>query len=109
MQGRVNRSAYMLGFFFLGVVASFPLYQFMRFEGTPAADGWALLFSAALLVTLWSQVAISVKRLHDLDRPGMLVVALAIPVVSIVAFLALCAMPGTVGPNGYGSSTNSER
>ena len=105
--GRVNRTAYVLGFFLLGIVASFPLYQFMRFEGTDAADGWAGLFSASLLVTLWGHVAISVKRLHDLDKPGLFVVALAIPVISIIAFIALCVLPGTPGPNGHGSTENA--
>ena len=107
--GRVNRSAYVLGFLLLGVVASFPLYQFMRFEGMPGADGWAVLFSASLIISIWGHLAISVKRLHDLDKPGLFAIALAIPVISIIAFVALCVLPGAPGPNGYGATTNSPR
>ena len=55
-----------------------------------------------VLVSLWSNVALSVKRLHDIDRPGIIAVVLFIPVISIVAFIALCLIPGNPGPNQYG-------
>ncbi|ODT56584.1 MAG: hypothetical protein ABS59_00460 [Methylobacterium sp. SCN 67-24] len=106
--GRVNRAAYVLGFLFMLMVVSFPLYQFMRVHpDSSAAQMWSLLFGLTFLTFLWAHVAFSVKRLHDFDKPGLFAIALFIPVVSIIAFVALCFYPGTPGPNQFGRQTNS--
>lgn len=105
--GRVNRAAFILTFLLMLVVVSFPLYQFMRVPAeSPAAQTWSVLFGVTFLVFLWSHVALSVKRLHDIDKPGIFAAALFIPVVSILAFLAFCIFPGTPGPNRYGERSN---
>lgn len=106
--GRVNRAVYILGFFFMTVIMSFPLYQLMRVPvESDAARVWSLIFGATVLGFIWIHIAFSVKRLHDIDRPGLISVALFIPVVSIVAFVALCVIPGTPGPNRYGYLPNA--
>ena len=108
--GRVSRAAYVLGFLLMLVVMSFPLYQFMRVPPESAmAQLWSALFGLIFLVFLWAHIAFSVKRLHDFDKPGLFAVALFIPIVSIIAFVALCLYPGTPGPNQYGQQTNSPR
>lgn len=108
--GRVNRAAYLLGFLFMLVVMSFPLYQFMRVHPeSGAAQLWSMLFGATFLTFLWAHIAFSVKRLHDFDKPGLFAVALFIPVVSIFAFIALCFFPGTPGPNQFGDTTNAPK
>ncbi|AMS44352.1 DUF805 domain-containing protein [Aminobacter sp. NyZ550] len=108
--GRVNRAAYLLGFLFMLVVMSFPLYQFMRVHPeSGAAQVWSMLFGATFLTFLWAHIAFSVKRLHDFDKPGLFAVALFIPVVSIFAFIALCFFPGTPGPNQFGNTTNAPK
>ena len=108
--GRVNRAAYLLGFLFMLVVMSFPLYQFMRvYPESVAAEVWSMLFGLASLIFLWTHIAFSVKRLHDFDKPGLFAVALFIPVISVFAFIALCLFPGTQGPNQFGNYTNSSK
>ncbi|MBA3449508.1 MAG: DUF805 domain-containing protein [Pseudaminobacter sp.] len=108
--GRVNRAPFILTFLLMMVLVSFPLYQFLRVPAeSPAAQTWSVLFGVAFLVFLWSHVAISVKRLHDMDRPGIFAATLFIPVVSILAFIALCVFPGTSGPNRYGEHPNRPR
>lgn len=108
--GRVNRAVYLLGFLFMLVVMSFPLYQFMRVHPeSGAAQVWSMLFGATFLTFLWAHIAFSVKRLHDFDKPGLFAVALFIPVVSIFAFIALCFFPGTPGPNQFGNTTNAPK
>jgi len=107
-QGRVSRAAYFLSGLLLAVAQAFPLYRFTLLpEDTPQAQFWALIFGIAIIASLWSNVALGVKRLHDIGRPGILAVALFIPVVSIAAFIALCVFPGDPGPNKYGSRTNA--
>lgn len=106
--GRVNRTAYLLAFLFTAVAVSFPLYQFMRVPAeSQAAQIWSLLFGLTFLACLWVHVATSVKRLHDMGKPGILVLSLFIPVVSLVVFAILCLFPGSIGPNRYAYQTNS--
>jgi uncharacterized membrane protein YhaH (DUF805 family) len=106
-KGRVARAAYFLAGLFLAIVQAFLLYRFtLTPEGTQASETWAALFWLSFLVSVWSNVALGVKRLHDIDRPGLYAVALFIPVLSIIAFVGLCLMPGTPGPNRYGDQPN---
>lgn len=106
--GRVARAAYFLAGLLLAVAQAFLLYRFTLVAPDSAAgQGWAVSFWAVFLVSLWSNVALGVKRLHDIDKPGLYAVALFVPVVSIAAFIALCAMPGTPGPNRYGPYANA--
>jgi uncharacterized membrane protein YhaH (DUF805 family) len=41
-----------------------------------------------------------------MGKPAILAVVLFIPVVSIIAFVIICALPGNPGPNQYGQRTN---
>lgn len=108
--GRVSRAAYILGFLFMLMVVSFPLYQFMRVPPeSSTAQVWSMLFGLTFLVFMWAHVAFSVKRLHDVDKPGFYAVALFIPILSILAFVALCFYPGTAGPNRFGMYPNEPR
>ncbi len=108
ISGRVSRAAYFLAGLLLAVVQAFFLYRtIVAQQGGLDASAWEFAFAVTFFVSLWANVALGVKRLHDLDRPGLLAVALFVPVVSIVAFLALCVFPGTQGPNKYGRQTNA--
>ncbi|WP_353643367.1 DUF805 domain-containing protein [Mesorhizobium sp. WSM2239] len=108
--GRVSRAAYFLAGLLLAVVQVFLLYRFTLVpEESAQGQFWAFAFWAAVLISIWSNLALSVKRLHDLDKPGIIAVTLFIPVVSIIAFLVLCIFPGTSGPNRYGAATNQPK
>jgi uncharacterized membrane protein YhaH (DUF805 family) len=105
--GRVSRAAYFLGGLLVAVLQAFPLYRFTLVpEGTTESEMWAMLFMIAFLASLWSNVALAVKRLHDLGKPGLMALVLFVPVISIVAFLVLCLFPGNPAPNQYGARTN---
>ncbi len=108
LSGRVSRAAYFFSSLLLGMIPAFFFYQVMRYpEGSPGSQVWALCFLVTFLGSLWSHIALSVKRLHDVDRPGIIAAALFVPVVSIIAFIVLCLMAGDLGPNRYGSRTNA--
>jgi uncharacterized membrane protein YhaH (DUF805 family) len=47
-------------------------------------------------------IAITVRRLHDLERPGWHWWLLMIPLYNLYLGLVLLFKPGTVGPNQYG-------
>lgn len=107
ISGRVSRLAYFLAGLFLAVVQAFLLYRFTLVpEDSTAGQFWAFMFWVAVVLSIWSNVALGIKRLHDMDKPGLFAVALFIPVVSILAFVVLCLFPGTNGPNQYGQDTN---
>jgi uncharacterized membrane protein YhaH (DUF805 family) len=106
--GRVGRAAYFLAGLLLAIIQAFLLYRFALVpEGSTEGQTWAAAFWLVVLVSLWSNVALSVKRLHDVDRPGIIAAVLFIPVISIVAFIALCLIPGNTGPNQYGNRPNA--
>ena len=108
--GRVARAAYFLAGLLLAIVQAFLLYRFALVpEGSAEGQFWASLFWFAVLLSVWSNVALGVKRLHDMNRPGILAVTLFIPVISILAFIFLCIFPGDPGPNRYGTATNAPR
>ncbi len=105
--GRVSRAAYFLAGLLLAIVQAFLLYRFTLVpENSTEGQLWAVAFWLVVIVSLWSNVALSVKRLHDIGRPGILAAALFIPAVSIIAFVALCLIAGNPGPNQYGDRLN---
>lgn len=106
--GRVSRAAYFLAGLLLAVIQGFLLYRFMLVpEDSPAGQGWATAFWIVMLVAIWANVALSVKRLHDIGKQGVFAITLFIPVISIIVFIALCLIPGNPGPNQYGRRPNA--
>lgn len=106
--GRVSRAAYFLAGLLLAVIQAFMLYRFTLVpEDSTAGQGWASAFWLMMIISVWANVALSVKRLHDVGKAGFLAVVLFIPVLSIIAFIALCLIPGNPGPNQYGARRNS--
>ena len=108
--GRVSRAAFFLAGLLLAILQAFTLYRFtLAPEGSGASGVWALSFWALFFVSVFSSVALGVKRLHDFGKPGIFAVTLFIPMVSIVAFIALCVFPGHTGANEYGERTNAPK
>jgi uncharacterized membrane protein YhaH (DUF805 family) len=62
-----------------------------------------LVATMALLLTVWSQLAIVVKRLHDLGRPGEHCFLLFLPLYNLYLGIVLSCKPGTIGPNQFGA------
>jgi uncharacterized membrane protein YhaH (DUF805 family) len=106
--GRVSRTAYFLSGLLVAIVQAFPLYRFtLVAEGTSESEIWSILFLLAFLASLWSNIALAVKRLHDFGKPGMAAIMLFVPVVSFIALFVLCLFPGNPGPNRYAHRTNA--
>ena len=61
------------------------------------------ILPVVLLVTFYSNIAVAVKRLHDLGYAGFLAVALLIPFVNLAFTIWVGILPGTAGPNRYGA------
>lgn len=66
-----------------------------------------------LIIVLWAGawlgIAVIVKRLHDLDRPGWHFLLLGIPIYNLYLWFQLLCRGGTVGRNAYGPDTFMRR
>lgn len=105
--GRISRLPYFLGFMLLSVIQSFPFYRFLLVPPeSQEASTWSAIFLLVFFPTMFSLFAISAKRFHDIGRNGIAAISLAIPVISIIAFVYLCIVPGNETGNAYGSGVN---
>lgn len=102
-QGRSRRSEYWwpyLAFFIIGIAFQILI---MALSGIPAIAmilGLAyFVFSLALLIP---GLAVSFRRLHDLDKSAWFLLIALIPLIGGLYLLYLFCQPGTVGPNQYG-------
>ncbi len=110
LSGRASRSAYFLGGLLVAVFQLFAMYHLLQTEPyTAESDLWSTIFSVILLVSLWINFALNVKRLHDFGKPGIIAVVTFVPIVTFFAFIAFCVIPGDPGPNQYGATTNAPR
>lgn len=108
-RGRIGRLVYFLTNLLIGLAQMFPFYHLLRMpEGSDEAARWGVIFLVVALLTIWPYVALAVKRLHDLDRPGILAVTLFIPIIMFVAFVALCVVPGQDRPNRFGNARDRD-
>jgi len=75
--------------------------------GEPGPLYWAFmgLLGIAYLAILIPIIALTVRRLHDVNITGWLMIGALIPLVNFLVGLAIFVIsliPGTVGPNKYG-------
>jgi uncharacterized membrane protein YhaH (DUF805 family) len=59
----------------------------------------SLLFG---LATIIPSIMVGIRRLHDTNKTGWLMLLLLIPLVGWILVLVLCALQGTSGKNRYG-------
>lgn len=71
-----------------------------------AADAETFVLGLLLLGTLVQSLALAVRRLHDSNKSGWMILTAAIPFIGGIVYLILMALPGTVGPNNYGYDPN---
>ena len=101
-EGRANRAWYFwhillddLVMFTLAAV----FVVIMMATGIPL---FALPLAGVIIGGVWAGVAVTVKRLHDLDRPGWHWWLLLVPIVNIYIGVILLFAKGTQGPNQFG-------
>ena len=94
--GRASRSEY---WWFYGFFVSLLLAIFVASVAwMPALFSLWGVYIAAMLLPL---LAVTVRRLHDVDRPGNWAILALIPFAG-VRLTRLLVQPGTTGPNRYG-------
>ena len=118
-EGRINRSRWWLtsigAAIALGVVYGILLaIMWAVAPGTVDANGgfsvtgamaipYIIVTLAYFILSLWFFISLGAKRYHDLDKPGMWLLIILIPIIGPLIYLVQCGfMRGTVGPNKYG-------
>lgn len=102
--GRIGREVYWLANFALVALLAFFIRPVVDAETNQVTFEVGNLGALALLLALVSSIAIGVKRLHDIGASGFFAVFLVVPVLSILATLAIGVLPGQKGPNRYGEA-----
>ena len=101
----MNRAAYFLAGILLYMARAFTVYRIIAAPDEDVAAGWGAALILVTLGTIYPHIALAVKRLHDMDRPGWF--AALFVIADFFLFLFLCIAPGTAGSNRYGSRTNA--
>jgi uncharacterized membrane protein YhaH (DUF805 family) len=103
--GRSNRSEYwyFILFHIIFAIAALVLDFAISFNnGNPIA----YVYIFYILVSFIPALAVTVRRLHDIDKSGWWMFVSFIPIVGSVWMIVLMASEGTIGHNKYGPDPN---
>ncbi len=111
--GRSRRKEYWLFFLFqilvslaISIVLGTPSYEragaFVGFSTAFTGPG-AIVQNLFGLVSFIPGLAVAVRRLHDQDKSGWLLLLVLIPILGWFALLVLMCLDGTRGPNRFGA------
>ena len=108
LSGRISRMAYFLAGLLLYLARFYPVYRILANEGNESVQSfWGGMFLLTIGAAIVSHIALSVKRLHDMDVSGWF--ALLFLVGDFLFYIFLCIAPGKPGPNRFGTQTNAPR
>ena len=105
-QGRLSRGQYITHSVLSGVltVTMILAISYAAENLGPFGPLFALMALFGVVVAgMWTETAVAVKRLHDVNRPGWHWLFCLVPILNLYMALVLLLQPGTVGENAYGS------
>ncbi len=104
--GRLNRQAYLYRYALLWVITTVMLAvlggAFDDYDPSILEYALTALSLVALLFSAIATWALSVRRLHDLDKSGWWLLLFAIPLLNLWVSILIVFIKGTNGPNRYG-------
>ena len=105
--GRSRRKEYwyfVLFVVFISIVLSIVDNLIGAYDRSSGAGLLSSIFSLAVLIP---SIAVSVRRLHDIDRTGWWVLISLVPLVGWIVLLVFHVQDSTPGPNRYGPNPKS--
>ena len=108
-RGRVSRKAYLLAGFLPFLILGFLAGFVVAVSGSTEAEAFRWVGTLAI-ASLWPQLAMVIKRLHDLGLSGWFCVLYVLPVINWFLIFALIVFHGYPGTNRFGPDplTNSD-
>ena len=107
LRGRASRQAYWLSYLMLVCLNAVIVGQILGAEEASYADVAAAIGPIVFIATIYSNLAVTVKRLHDVGYSGFLSVAMFVPLINFFFTIWVGILPGTAGPNQFGDVTDS--
>jgi uncharacterized membrane protein YhaH (DUF805 family) len=102
-EGRAARSEYWLFILFTLIAGFVAGFIDLTFGTADEITGYGPFGFVTILALVVPSVAVAVRRCHDLDKSGWLILLAFIPLLNIgLAFYF--AFPGTAGSNSYGEN-----
>lgn len=101
-RGRASRSeffAYLVAFLLFCLFWGFGVWASEIWQGDVNLLDFVLMYVPFLFVP--PLIAVTIRRLHDANKSGWLILLLLVPLINIFGFALLC-LPSTPGPNQYG-------
>ncbi|MFZ1815587.1 MAG: DUF805 domain-containing protein [Rhizobiaceae bacterium] len=102
-RGRIARQSYILGSLLMVSIFAVIVARILAVQGN---EGQTVLWGLATLifipVSVWSMLAMTAKRLNDINQPATLAVVLFVPGINGLAVLALMLLPSWPGTNRHG-------
>jgi uncharacterized membrane protein YhaH (DUF805 family) len=102
LRGRVSRGVYWLAYLFLSFLNAVIVVQLIGGTDASYSRLAEALAPFVILLTLYSNLAVAVKRLHDMGYSGFLAAALFVPFVNLAFTIWVGIVPGTTEANTYG-------
>ena len=99
--GRSRRKEYWY-FVLFSLIVSLVLSAVDALLGTFGSSNVGLLGGIYGLAVLIPSIAVSVRRLHDIDRTGWWVLIGLVPVIGTIVLLVFAVLDGTPGENRFG-------
>ena len=100
-KGRANRAWY-FWHVLLDDLVVFTLFVALVMIGVLLGPLVVLPLIGVMIAGVWAAIAITVKRLHDLGRPGWHWFGFMVPIYNIYLSLVVLLQKGTEGSNRYG-------
>ena len=95
-QGRAMRSEYWYFVLFIIIV------DIVTYGIDAAILGRPILYSIAALALLLPSLAVSVRRLHDIDRSGWWLLISLVPLIGAILLIVWFCTKGSLGANRFG-------
>ena len=103
-RGRLSRQSYLLGAALMLVMNIYIVLNtvFADQNDRDQMAVWGIALIGFWFFSLLAVLALSVKRLHDLDLPGIWVVCLFFPIINMIFVITLMMKPGSQKTNEHG-------
>jgi len=104
-EGRVARGQYWITCVVLAVLTAIacPSLWFLSALGNAGHIASVIGTAFGLFLLLWTSISVSIRRWHDMDRSGAMMLLWLIPFVGgLIVWVWLGFVPGTIRRNSYG-------